>query len=349
MELTQIQIQKLQELSTKLHWIKIGEDNIPELYLDNHMLQTFRMCQSRFWEDFVNGRRSKGGRVWFLDFGSLFHDRIEQYYIQRSDKDFDVFKWATDESAEAWDSRDMEYFRDKHKGFDDISGKLGFLALLMQYASVFGLENERFKTVGAELYFGKGKEVPILLDSTFLGFRIYLCGKIDLLMDDGVSIGPMDHKTKGHFRGISPAVDFEIQDGMTGYVYAAQKLIQSPMNELEFCGRKANKIWMNVIQVKPEKDYTKRFARVPLWKTDYQLEQYRLRQISTVKQIVDVLTLGLVPTMNTMACTNYMHQTCFYQNAHRQNSKESYFTIINSEFDTDPTKIWDPEKALVME
>jgi hypothetical protein len=331
---------KLYELSKILHWIMVGDDGVPEFYLDNHMLQTMRVCEAKFLADFVEGYYKKGtdGRIWFLDFGSLVHSRVEYYYLHRSDREFDVIEWAGNQSAQSWNEADMDHFS-THKSYIALGGLYGFCALLLQYAQTYHTENERFKVVGAELYFGKDKAVPLLSDGSQFGFRLYSAGKIDLLMDDGISIGPMDHKTAGSFRGKNPAIGYEIHDGMTGYVYAAQQILKrADSNER----RVPNKIWMNFLQVAPAKEISQRFARVPLYKTDWQLEQYRLRQISTAQRIVQLLTDDrLVPFYNTSACNNYMHYPCTYQNAHRQNSQESQLVILNSEFSKG--RIWNPE------
>jgi hypothetical protein len=331
---------RLHDLAQKLHWIKIADDGIPELYLDNHMLQTMRVCEAKFMADFVEGyyRAGTDGRVWFLDFGTLVHSSIEYYYLHRNELDFDVIEWAGALSAQAWDEAKMDYFKD-HKSYVALGGLYGFCALLLQYAQTYHTENERFKVVGAELYFGKDKAVPLLSDAAEFGFRLYSTGKIDLLMDDGTSIGPMDHKTAGSFRGKNPAIGYEIHDGMTGYVYAAQKIIAANMPNIRSV---PNKIWMNFLQVAPTKEMSQRFARVPLYKTDWQLEQYRQRQISTAQRIIQLLTDDrLVPFYNTSACNNYMHYPCTYQNAHRQNSASAQLTILNSEFLKG--RIWNPE------
>lgn len=351
-------LQRYEELAQKLHWFKIGEDGIPELYLDNHMLQTFRMCEAAFEESFIHGYSSNSNHIWFLDFGSVFHDRIENYYMYRKNPNFDIIKWAGQDSLNVWEKFKIdEYYKNPnspwyHKDYDILGGFMGFASLLLQYAQTYHVENERFRVIGAELYFGKGKEVPLYphpLNDKYLNqpFRMYLCGKIDLLMDDGQSIGPMDHKTTGYFRGKNPATNYELNDGLTGYVYAARQLLKQqllvPRNRLDLVGRSVNKIWLNSIQVKPETNPSDRFKRVPLFKTDFQLEQYRLRQVSTGARIFQLLTNPeLAFNYNTMVCSNWFHRTCPFQEVHRQNSRDSQLVILNSSFSKG--QIWNPEE-----
>jgi hypothetical protein len=309
------------------------------------------MCEARFFESFVEGWGFRDGEgLWFLDFGTVCHKAIEIYYNTRHKPGFDIMKWALTDCKELWAEKNLDRY-EEHEGYKNISGVLGFSAMMLQYAQYFHIDNERFRVIGTELYFGKNKEVPLLSDHTlypYAPFRLYLSGKIDLLVDDGRSIGPMDHKTSKDFRGQNPAKNYEIQDGMTGYVYAAKSILQTYIkDDPKFNNdpqemRQCNKIWMNFLQVKPAKTQEERFKRIPLFKSDWELEEYRLRQISTVAQIYQLLAN---PTMrlfyNTMACTNYMHQTCPFFSAHKQKDKDSQLLILNADFQQG--KIWDPE------
>lgn len=378
----------IHQLEHELHWLQFGEDGVLEIYLDNHMLQTFRMCESRFFEEFVEGYKPKGslGRIWFLDFGVCVHKAVEIYYIDRKKGAFDLMGWISKIARKIWDEKDMEYWANedlwkghKYNSYKDLGGFLGFCGLLFQYAQYFSIENERFRVIGTELYFGKNKEVPLYesrLAKTYFDhgfncfvtegfndwpFRLYLAGKIDLLVDDGYSIGPMDHKTSRDFMGKNPAINYEIQEGMTGYVFAAKAIIKNfktyqdvNSNErIEFgIDRKVNKIWMNFLQVKPAKaNMADRFKRVPLYKTDEELEMYRQRQISTAVRIYQLLEnykedgSGLQPFYNHMACTNWMHRNCLFQPVHRQNSRASQLTILNTDFVKDQSGVWNPEQV----
>jgi len=158
------------------------------------------------------------------------------------------------------------------------------------------------------------------------------------LIDDGQSIGPMDHKTSKDFRGKSPITGYEIQEGMTGYVFAARKLMQ---NFPEVARKPCNKIWMNFLQIKEEKNIQDRFKRLPLFKTEEQLEDYRRRMIRTASKIYQLITTSAMPDYNTSACTNWMHGICPLHSVHRQGSKESELVILNANFVRG--KIWNPE------
>lgn len=347
---------KLIVLESQLHWLKIAEDGIVEFYLDNQMMQSFRACEAYFVEAYIR-KYGSNNPVWFLSLGSAVHKMIEMYYLHRRDSNFIMENWAISYGSKVWHALNMDQFKDR-KEYQDLGGFPGFSTLLIQYANHFRFDNERFRVIGAELYFGKHKEVPLLsLPNEILTgatkFRLYLSGKIDLLIDDGESICPMDHKTSKDFRGQNPMISYELQDGMTGYIYAARKIIEkynktnaSMHNLVNYIDRKpTNKIWMNFLQIKTVKgDISERFKRAPLFKTDQQLEDYRIRQIRTVQNIFSLITStsidNLKPAYNTMMCNNWMHQQCPFHQVHRLGS-DNHQLILNSTFVKNE---WDPEK-----
>jgi hypothetical protein len=347
-----VNLDRLVKYAEKLHWLKIAPDGVPELYLDHHAMSTFRMCEERFFLEFVQGIGTSG-RVWFLEFGTVVHNAIELYYQQRQDNTFELDSWAFS-LVQMWHDADLNYFDGRsdpkgepHKNFKSLGGLPGFVSLMEQYARHFAIQNERFRVIGTELFFGKKKEVPLLEDSTrysFAPFRAYLTGKIDLLLDDGQSIGPMDHKTSASFRGKSMITRYEVQDGMTGYVYAAKKLVQLTMPPEELARKDVNKIWMNFIQVAPTAagKESERFSRLPLFKSEEQLEDFRVRQIGTMSAIFQCLNEDRPRQWNTNICQNWMHSTCEFHSVHRQGSTNAMVSILNNQFKK--KEIWNPER-----
>lgn len=335
---------RLVELTKKLHWLSIAEDGVVEIFLDNHMLQTFRACEASFYESFVNGYGSNHP-VWFLALGTAVHKMIEIYYIRRKQPNFTMNGWAVDIGYKIWSQLEMDQFKDK-KEYEKLGGFHGFVGLLIQYATHFNIDNERFRVIGTELYFGRNKEVPILEDSTKYSaapFRFYLSGKIDLLIDDGDVICPMDHKTSKDFRGQNPMISYELQDGMTGYVYAARQLLKrhNEYSTVQINRKPTNKIWMNFLQIKPEDTVAARFKRAPLFKTDQQLEDYRQRQIRTVANIFNlIINPEMRPSYNTMMCNNWMHGQCGFHPIHRLGT-DVQPTVINGTLQK--IEMWNPE------
>jgi hypothetical protein len=337
-----VHIEKAAEL---YHWFQIADDGVVELFLDHHALQTFRMCEASFELSMMANIKS-GGRNWNLDFGIAFHTMVERFYVAMQKESFDLNAWLTS-AVTLWHESEMHYHED-HKMYKVLGGVHGFVAMMGQYAEHFAKEVDRLRVIGIEITFGKKREVPL---GEFYGrydngrgwddieVRCYLTGRMDLLVDNGSAIGPMDHKTSAFFKG-NPTGPYDPQEGMTGYVYAARHIVQKNFPELA-AGRKVDRIWMNFGQVTPNADAMERFKRVPLFKTDFQLEQYRLRQLRTFHKIYDMITLGEQPDWNTAVCSNFFHTDCQFKNLHRQNSSSGMFAILNQDFKV--AEPWNPD------
>jgi hypothetical protein len=326
----------IDEAAERYHWIQIAEDGACELFLDHHMLSSFRLCEAAFDLTHLQFYSPKGRMPWGLAFGIVFHKAIEFLYKTKATETFEAQK-LIDYATSAWIAADLDHYSE-HKTCQALGGLPGFIALLIQYTIFYSGETERLRPIATEIAFGKAKEVPL---GSFDNVRCYLTGRMDFLMDSGTAIGPTDHKTVAFFKG-NPLDNFEPQDGMTGYVYATQAIVKRNFPELA-TQRKLDRIWMNLIQVKNEPDHNKRFKRLPIFKTEWQLEQYRLRQLSTFKAIFEVLINERPPQWNTSACNNYWRGECSYRNVHRQGSEGAMLHILNNDFEIKPA--WNTEEV----
>jgi hypothetical protein len=346
----------IEDAASKFHWFIIGEDGVVEMYLDHHSLATFRSCEASF-ELLMMANVKSSRRSWNLEFGIIFHEMVELFYEGKKAGTFKFDDWLQKACA-LWDERDMHEQFSEHKMYKVLGGLSGFIAMMGQYANHFAAEVDRLRVIGIEITFGKKKEVPLgefytwdvtpsvqphyslEFDVQNIPVRCYLTGRIDFLMDNGSAIGPLDHKTTAFFKG-DPTSSYDPQEGMTGYVFATRAIMQKQFPEL-LQNRKVDRIWMNFAQVTPQEDALKRFKRVPVFKTDWQLEQYRLRQLRTFHKIYDMLILGEQPDWNTAVCNNMFHSECQFRNLHRQNSASSMLQILKSDFVIAPA--WNPEK-----
>jgi hypothetical protein len=330
---------KIEEAASKFHWFEVDpSDGVVNMYLDHHSLSTFRSCEAAFELSMMGNVRPKY-KHWNLEFGIIFHTMIEHFYIGKRDGNFDMDSWLS-MAVGLWHEADMDGQFSEHKMYKTLGGLPGFLAMIIQYSEHFAKEVDRLRVIGIEIHFGKKKEVPLgtFGNGTKYPVRCYLTGRIDFLMDSGAAIGPLDHKTTAFFRG-NPTDSYEPQEGMTGYVFATQYIIEKNFPEL-LQGRKVDRIWMNFAQIAPDADPMKRFKRVPLFKTDWQLEEFRLRQIRTFEKIYTLVTSGARPDWNTSVCNNMFHSSCQYRNLHRQNSSSAMLQILNADFTVG--KAWDP-------
>lgn len=329
-----------------MHWDKKKQKLI--VVVDNHLMQTYRACPGNFFLANVEGYHKKSAlreddkeRIWNLDFGIVLHKMIEIYYQNFRNQGFDPDFWAVERAVKEWQGMRMDVHAED-KEFKLIGGMHGFVGLCTQFATVFTPQNEKLRILGSEISFGRAKEVPIFIGKYL---EIYLAGRMDLIIDDGYFICPMDHKSEGLFRG-DPGLKYETDEGPTGYVYALSKILPSIVPAGEILKRDCSKILMNLIQKKPTDNPAERFKRVPVRKTAWQLEQYRVRMCSTVVHIIEDMeryVIGISPYRNTMMCSNWFHRDCVYRDVHRQQSREAELSTLSNGYIKLP--IWNTEEV----
>jgi len=264
---------------------------------------------------------------------------MEYYYKAEIENKPCGVKEFLEHSANLW--RDGNYERyNQTPQFKAVGGFPGFIAMLTQYWTFYQTQT-RLKPIALEIAFGKNKEVPIHTDEKLYDwapFRLFLSGRADFIFDDGRRIGPLDHKSFS-MAGKNPMTTYEVQEGMTGYIYAMTHIYQKHYAHL--LQRDTNVLWLNFILTKPEENMNKKFQRIPLFKSPSQLEEYRIRQISTAAKIYQLLFQGRPPDFNGFACTNYFHSLCPYQPIHRLSNPQDQLTILNKDFVQG--HVWDPE------
>jgi hypothetical protein len=269
-----------------------------------------------------------------------FYKKEMQLGIETVSIEFPTRKWL-EYGANLWRELGLDSYS-QFPQFKAIGGMSGFILTLGQYAEYYHRLGNNLKPLALEIAFGKNKEVPLLenhLEYKYAPFRLYLAGRLDYIFDDGRRIGAMDHKTFS-MSGKNPMSTYEVQEGMTGYIYAMHYIYNAHMKKENF-KRDTNVLWLNFILTKAEADLTKKFMRVPLYKTPYQLEEFRQRQIATAAKIFQMVVEGRPPDFNTSVCTNYWHSTCQFQPVHRLPSKGDMDIILSREFTIE--KAWNPE------
>ena len=316
--------------------------------VDNHLMQTYRACSQHFIHAHVEGWHRRAfvqsvgkHRIWYLEFGFLLHKMLELYYPNFRNKDFSIDEWATVRGLAEWLEADMDMFANE-KEYKLIGGKHGFIGLLHQFATTFTAENELIRIIGSEISFGRAGEVPLYIGP---GLEVYLAGRMDLIIDDGYFICPMDHKTEGKFRG-EPGLKYQTEDGPTGYIYALAHILPKIVPAGELLKRDCSKILMNLIQKTPADDPKERFKRVPIRKTTDQLEDYRQRMVSTVQHIVtdmETYVSGFAVMRNTTACTNWFFRECVFRDVCRQSGKDNELNTLQNGYIQLP--IWNTEEV----
>lgn len=315
------------------------------MIVDNHLLSTYRSCAQHFYNRHVLGlarkpMKGKPSRVWFLEFGICLHAMLEYYYKHFRDEHFDPIDFGSTAAARIWMINKMDEFSEE-KEFKSIGGKMGFMGLCTQYAFVLTPENEKLRVLATEVAFGKRKEV-ILYSDEYL--EVYLSGRIDILVDDGYFICPLDHKSKAYFGQSDLTLEHALDEGPTGYIYALKAILPQIVPPDMILKRDCSKILMNYISKKPTERPQDRFRRIPLRKTEWQLEQYRLRQVATAQALLEDMervAFDMPISRDAGMCRNWFHRDCVYLDICRQGSREGELVTISNGFQKVP--IWDTE------
>lgn len=359
-----------QEAAKKYHWVKYDSNtNTVELYLDNFMLSGLRLCEAKFYLEHLlqlRPRYDKGRRKpMFFDFGEYLHYCTEIFYnhFKYYKQPPMVDEWINKCKAMWLKMKMYEYgdqtiaFPSDFKKFDAIGGWEGVAGLLIQYFAFY--MDLKVRVVDTEISFGYNKEVPLgefvtdhydVADSMYIfGLRplkivCYLTGRIDLLVDNGYKVGPVDHKSTQNFDG-NEHNDFNPHDGICGYILTIDSILkkykEQGLTNLPNCTGG----WIYHISCtspSQPRDKSKkpgpRFKTTPIDKTIIQLEDYKARQLETFRRIAELLfNPHAVPQWNTIACNNIFNRVCEFKPIHEQPSNE-WVHIIKDHYETN---IWD--------
>lgn len=298
-------------------------------------------------------------KPWFLDFGEYLHFMLEVYYksfIHR--EDFQPFNYIFGESQQclnldeflkigkkAWLYMDMDYYKDKDDKYTEIGGWPGVSSLLTQYYSYYmGL---RMRVVSTEIIFGKKKEVKLgeFWSTTDLKVECYLTGRIDLLVDNGSFIGPVDHKHTHKFRG-DEQYKFNPQDAITGYILACNAILHEVYPKYFESGKNALNGWIfHISGCTPSKsrktgEMGPRFKHTPIGKTEQQLEEFKARQLSTFKRVCELMFDNKTPEWNTIVCDDIFNRPCPFKTIHSSPSNE--WPIIIRDHYRIGENVWNP-------
>jgi hypothetical protein len=360
-----------EQAAQKYHWCKYDKNtNTVELYLDHYMLSGLRLCEAKFYLEHLLWVKPKpiiisegqwSRKPWFLDFGEYIHWCLEQFYNHfKHNKTAPSVDFWMQQCRIKWLLMKMDEYKDSvikadATKYHDIHGWDGVATLLIQYY-VFYMDM-RLRVIDTEITFGHNKEVfvggfkqgkehwsPYRLYLEY-DIKCYLTGRIDLLVDNGYKIGPVDHKTTHKFDGFEHK-DFNPQDAMTGYIYATHEILKNYSHDISEKIPECKGGWIFHISActpSTPRDKTQkqgpRFKTTPIDKTTSQLEDFKQRQLSTFKRVAELLFNDKTPEWNTTACNNIFFRQCEYKPIHEQPSEQWKDTIerfyqISSPWDT---------------
>lgn len=323
------------------HVFAIAEDGVLEMYCDHHILSTMRTCEAKFYEEQLAHVGSRTNKYFSLEFGIWLHTALEHYYEnwKLTQEPPSLHPWVA-ESLELWNKMEIDLFSpapgtltkemrgDAKKYYNlckwDTKGAV--TRLLIQYYAFY--MNQRMRVVDTEISFGRAKEVPLGvlegINHRSEDIRCYLTGRIDLLVDNGTKIGPVDHKSTASFDGYE-SNDFDPHEGITGYIYAVNSILSTQAKGEPLGGIQIPQIcrdgWIYHISLA---DSEPRFKPTLVYKTNQQLEEYRLRQLKTFRRIYELANsstrlenYGAVE-FNANICNNIYNSPCPFRELHRQ-------------------------------
>ena len=348
-----------QEAVKNYHWIKLDESNrIIELYMDHQMLSTLRTCEAKFQLEHLANLRPYGIKSWSLQYGAFIHKCLEYFYYSMQTSSSgdpipisDFLVYAKDQ----WKRYRLDDYKDIEPKYKKIGGLDGALALLAHYHAYY--HDLRVRVVDTEVTFGFNREVYLGEFNVDLGgypidewsvayhpwtVKCYLTGRIDLIVDNGFKIGPVDHKHSAYFSG-DEAGKFNPHDGITGYIFALQTILRDKFPSYFNNGRDCRSGWIYHIAATQPKSGD-RFKATPIYKTQEQIEEFKQRQLATFKRITDILFNDAEPQWSTDRCSNIYNRSCEYKRIHEVTPSERP-NIISGFYQIAPA--WNP--ALVDE
>jgi hypothetical protein len=322
----------IKEAVTKYKFVRLSHDTsgngVVELYADNYMLSSFRKCEAFFVESILN--RNIKGKAWFFDFGIWIHSCIEYMYTRNKAISplFCTCPDLVDYGAKLWNELKIIQYHSQHKAYIKMGGFSGAAKLLLDYWRMYGENRETYKIIGTELPFGAKKEVylgEIIINS--IKVRCYYSGRIDIIVDDGQSLGVMDTKSAGKFSG-DEINDFNPHEGMEGYVFSLREIVRQNFPDIK---KPCNRVVINHVSVNDCTNFKERFKRTPITYSLEQLDEWRTRQLRTFKKLYEIIVLNETPDWNTDTCNNMYFQDCAYKELHR-NSPSSRDILRKSNY-----------------
>lgn len=340
-----------QEAATKYPWINYDpKTHTMEMFLDHQMLSTVRTCEGKFILEHLLNIRPKGHKAWALVFGAWMHFALETFYehIRTHDgKPPDPYAWL-DFNRKKWTDLKIDSYKDIDDKYLDIGGWDGACSLLVQYYAFY--MEQRLRVIATEVPFGFNREVPLgtfYLPLPKLGMwltvKCYLTGRIDMLVDNGYMVGPVDHKHTHIFRG-DEWDKFNPQDGITGYILATNKILKKYFPDWT---KPTLNGWIFHIQghhaAKSRKtgEIRPRFKVSRIDKMPSQLDDYVARNVATFKRVAELMLDEKTPEWNTNSCHNIYNRDCEYLQIHKQPREEWGYQIEQHYHITTP---WNPNK-----
>lgn len=270
------------------------------LIMDSSVLNTFEKCPTLMKLQYIDNYRLRGVKNIALEKGDLLHVGLKHYYSQKRDK-------------KDWSSS-LQFATEK----------------LQKYSIRLGLDTQTIEEVSltlvsyAEFYrFEKWEIIEIERPFRLVIYedeelRIILQGRIDLMVDTGQVIIPVDHKSESRK---SEAIALSNQ--FMAYTYAA----------------KANNIIINKIGFQKSLAASEKYYRTMLSYDDDNLDEWREELIFKTRELLGYAEVNWFPHRYSSCQDKYgkcmFHDVCHTHRAAREVRLNGMFEV---------SEPWDPFK-----
>lgn len=268
------------------------------LIIDSSVLNTFEKCPTLMKYQYIDNLRLRGAKAKFLDKGDLLHIGLKHYYAQKKAKVewSDAVKFATE--------RLLKYSLKIHLEDKEVTD---VMTAFMSYCEFYRFE--RWEIVEIERPF----RIVVYEDNEL---RIILQGRIDLMVDTGQIICPVDHKSESR-----KAEAIALSNQFMAYCLAA----------------KSNNIIVNKVGFQTSLSASEKYYRTLLSYDDDNLEEWRDEMIFKVRELMGYAEVNWFPHRYSSCQDKYgkcmFHDVCHTHRAAREVRLQSQFEI---------SEPWDP-------
>lgn len=272
------------------------------IIIDSSVLNTFEKCPTLMKYQYIDNLKAKGGKRTALDKGDLLHVVLKHYYSQKK------LEKSWEESTQFATEKLFKYSPKLSLGDEEVKD---VMTTFLSYAEFYRFE--RYQIVEIEKPF----RIVIYEDADL---RIILQGRIDLMVDTGQIIAPLDHKSESRR---SEAIALSNQ--FMAYCYAA----------------KSNNLIVNKIGFQASLKASEKYYRTLLSYEDDNLEEWRDEMVFKVRELLGYAEVNWFPHRYSSCQDKYgkciFHDVCHTHRAAREIRLMSQFEV---------TEPWDPFKNL---
>lgn len=282
---------------------KVDTESQINILIDSSVMNTFEKCPTLMKYEHVDHYRFRGGKKPYFDKGELWHIGARAYYrMRKEEKEWDD---CVKEGFERIMKVAPKFLSMTNEDLEDV------ITAFMAYCEHYRFE--RWTILEIERPF----RVVLYEDDEL---RIIIQGRIDLIVDTGQIILPVDHKTESRRDEPGP-----LNNQFMLYCYAA----------------KTNNLMVNKVGFQKSLPAQEKYYRVLLSYDDDNLAEWKDEFIFKVREIVEYARLDWFPHRYT-SCKDKYGKCTFYEIC--KTPRIARQTKLDSQFEV--SEPWDPFKDI---